>query len=172
MYKLTATTSILRLADNTTVPADPMNADYRAYQVWLAAGNTPEPALSFAQMQTAQIGVLTIACGEQIVGGFQSSALGSAHTYPSKPLDQQNLTASVLASVMPNLPSGWTTPFWCMDSKGVWTTQPHTAAQIQQAGIDGKAAILAAQVKLGTLSAQVMALPATTTQAELAAVIW
>jgi hypothetical protein len=94
------------------------------------------------------------------------------YTYPSKLLDQQNLAASVLASVMPNLPTGWTTPFWCMDSKGVWTMQPHTAAQIQQVGMDGKAAILAAQAKLSTLSAQVMALPATTTQAELAAVIW
>jgi len=37
-------TSISRDADGATIPADPMNADYQIYEVWLAAGNTPTPA--------------------------------------------------------------------------------------------------------------------------------
>jgi hypothetical protein len=34
-------TCILRLPDNATIPNDIENTDWQAYQVWLAAGNTP-----------------------------------------------------------------------------------------------------------------------------------
>jgi len=42
-YQLTADTSILRTADGAFIPADPANADFVAYQAWLADGNTPDP---------------------------------------------------------------------------------------------------------------------------------
>ena len=39
-----STTSILRIADNATIPFDPANTDYQAYLAWVAEGNTPLPA--------------------------------------------------------------------------------------------------------------------------------
>ena len=50
MYKLLNTPSqsqiqiVLRIADNTCIPANPDNTDYQAYLKWVAEGNTPEPA--------------------------------------------------------------------------------------------------------------------------------
>lgn len=44
MYKLTQSANITRLSDNATIPSDTANMDFIAYQQWLAAGNTPEPA--------------------------------------------------------------------------------------------------------------------------------
>ena len=38
-----ATDRIFRLPDNATIPNDPENTDWQAYQAWLAAGNTPLP---------------------------------------------------------------------------------------------------------------------------------
>ncbi|CAJ0701520.1 hypothetical protein LMG19089_02860 [Ralstonia edaphis] len=118
-----------------------------------AALKTP----TLEQAKAAQADVVSAACQAAILAGFTSSALGSAHTYPAQLVDQQNLSASVLASVMPGLASGWTTPFWCADSSGNWSYADHTAAQIQRVGQDGKAAILAAIEKKVGLVAQINA---------------
>ena len=64
---------------------------------------------------------------------------------------------SVTDSLMPDLPTGWSTPFWVCDAQGNWKWEAHNASQIQQAGRDGKAAVVAAQTKLGKLTADVEA---------------
>lgn len=126
-------------------------------------------ALTLQQAQTNQLAILNAACSAQIYAGFTSSALGTVHTYPAKDKDQVNLSASVTASLIPSLPANWTTPFWCMDSSGMWAFVPHNAAQIQQAGTDGKAAIVTALQKNSTLAAQVMA---ATTVSAVQAIVW
>lgn len=138
------------------------------YQAWLKAGNTLAQA-SLADAQAARIAFLSAACRAEITGGYPSSALGSPHTYPSTPTDQGNMQASVLASLLPSLPANWATPFWCADSTGKWAMVNHTAAQIQQVGLDGKTFVVAAQQKLATLTAQV---EAATTVAEVQKVVW
>jgi hypothetical protein len=44
MYKLNQSTSITRLSDGASIPADEQNTDYAAYLQWLSEGNTPTPA--------------------------------------------------------------------------------------------------------------------------------
>ena len=162
---------LLTRDDGASIPQDPANADYAAYLAWLAAGNPAAtlPAPTLAQAQANQVAALRSACDAAIVGGFQSSALGSAHTYPSGTIDQINLMGSVTASLLPGVGSGWSTPFWCADTSSNWSWQNHTAAQIQQAGADGKAWVVTCQTKLATLTAEVAA---ATTIAAVEAITW
>ncbi|MDE2097817.1 MAG: hypothetical protein KGL39_11260 [Patescibacteria group bacterium] len=125
------------------------------YAVNVTTGALVAKTIQLADAQTSQSAIISSACQNQIFAGFNSSALGSVHLYPAKNLDQQNLAASVLASLIPGTPSTWTTPFWCQDSTGNWAMIQHTAAQIQQVGQDGKAAIVAALQKNATLQAQI-----------------
>lgn len=44
MYRLiSGFNGVERVSDGATVPNDPKNTDWDAYQVWLATGNTPDP---------------------------------------------------------------------------------------------------------------------------------
>ncbi|AQW31390.1 hypothetical protein B0B51_00390 [blood disease bacterium A2-HR MARDI] len=115
--------------------------------------------MDLSQIKATQVSAISVACAAAITGGFQSSALGKAYTYPSQQTDQANLAANVLSSMYPNLPANWTTLQLCADSKGVWDYRPHIAAQIQQVGSDGKAAILACLTKNAQLQAQIKAAP-------------
>ena len=37
----TSARHVLRVSDGASIPADPLNTDWRAYQAWLKAGNAP-----------------------------------------------------------------------------------------------------------------------------------
>lgn len=119
----------------------------------------PSAAQQLATAKASQTAIVSAACQDAIFTGFTSSALGAAHTYPAKMTDQQNLASSVLSSVMPGIAAGWTTPFWCADGSGTWAYVMHTAAQIQQVGTDGKAAVLACLTKNQALASQIEAAP-------------
>lgn len=149
---------------------------------WAAAGGVPVPNQppTFDELKAAKSKEITDTCDAACVMGFISSALGTPHLYPSKVLDQQNLNASVVDSLLAH-PADWTTPHMCQDvSTGAWGYRPHTVAQIQQAGSDVKAGILTHLVKNATLQAQIAAItPASNSQADidaattaLNAVVW
>ena len=120
------------------IPARP-SANH-AFDYATKAWRLPDDALD--KVREGKKAALREAARSAIVGGFTSSALGTPHTYPSNETDQANLIASVTASLYPALPADWTTPFLCANAAGVWDYRSHTAAQIQQVGSDGKAAIL------------------------------
>lgn len=43
-YQLVANSNNIIRSDGATIPADPSNSDYAAYQKWIAANNVPTPA--------------------------------------------------------------------------------------------------------------------------------
>lgn len=132
--------------------------------------NPPPPAPTLASTQAAKLRELTRACGAQIIGGFMSSALGSAYSYPSAQTDQDNLSASVVASLLPGIdPATWTTPFMCEAANGIWARRAHSQAQIQQVGVDGKNFVVGCLLKLDSLRTQVAAC---TTMDQVNAIVW
>lgn len=113
--------------------------------------------------------VIALACGVAIKTGFNSYALGFKSFYPCNDKDQANMVASVTDSLNPANDDDWVTPFWCADANGNWTYRLHTKAQIQKAGADGKAHIVAQLTKNAQLQAQIQA---ATTEEELNLIVW
>ena len=134
---------------------------------------TEEPdvpvVLSLADAQAIQIAALYAACDAEMVGGFVSSALGAAYTYPTKPTDQVNLIGAATDANNPANLSTWTRAFPCADSTGVWARRDHTAVQIRQVFADGVTAREALSAQLAALVAQV---EAATTVAAVQAIVW
>lgn len=115
----------------------------------------PADTRPLEEIRAAKVAELSATCSGAIAGGFVSSALGAPHTYPSRATDQTNLVGSVVASMLPGVGADWSTPFWCADEAGEWAFRPHSAAEIQAVGADGKSSIVACQARLADLVAQV-----------------
>ena len=123
------------------------------------AAHVPESLLDIAK--AAKTAEINAACAAAIVGGFASSALGTAHTYDSELEDQLNLIGAVGLGI--------DLPYRCADEAGVKAFRLHTAAQLKQVAADGAAIKLAALEKAATLKAQVQA---AVDAAAVEAVIW
>lgn len=164
-----AVDGVIRLADSAFIPADERNCDYLRYLAWVAQGNQPDPLMSLADARALKLSEIETCCGNAIAAGFSSAALGEPYRYPAKLTDQSNLQASVLESLFPGLEADWTTPFWCQDATGAWAYRPHTAAQIQRVGTDGKDAINACIAHKIQLEEQ---LAKAKTLAEVEAITW
>lgn len=137
------------------------------YYQWNNESETWELNLAAARQGKSE--AIRKACEVDILAGFLSSALGSAHHYPSDLEDQANLTASVMRSTLSDSDPDELYPFKCMDAVGIWDFRAHTAAQIQQVGKDGYAAILAYRQQHALLQA---AIQAATTESDLEAIAW
>lgn len=120
-----------------------------------------------AAAQATQNAVLSRACAQVILGGFNSSALGAPHSYGSAAQDQANLTAAAVAAA--NAASGWETPCWCAGADGAWALVQHTGAQIIQVHSDCLSMISATRERLAALKTEVAT---ATTVAAVQAVIW
>lgn len=152
-------TSVLR-SDGALIPDAAGNTDWQAYQTWLAAGNTPTP-VPLSVYQSQQRAKVSAGCAATIVGGFQSSALGSPYTYPSDNNTQANVSSLVAA--------GNGGSIWCGNASNVWTFMAHTEAQATQVQKDMSAFIQAQQTRYAGLVAQI---DAATTPAEVEAINW
>ncbi|WP_157003088.1 DUF4376 domain-containing protein [Ralstonia sp. A12] len=122
--------------------------------------------MTLSQVRTAQAAKASTACGAALITGFTSSALGTAHTYPSQDGDQRNLQCAVSAAAIAS--PNWTTPIWCADGD-TWSFTSHTAAQVQQVNADWLAHRVAAQQKYADLIAKINA---ATSIADVQAIDW
>lgn len=122
-----------------------------------------------SQLKEKQSKLISKACTSAIFKGFESDALGAFHHYPAGEKDQLNMIASVIDSLNPSNNESYLTPFWCADSEGVWDYRLHTKSQIQKAGSDGKAHIVAQISKNAQLQAQIQA---TINEEELNSIVW
>jgi hypothetical protein len=82
--------------------------------------------LAFAHRQ--QVSRVNADCMAEIIGGFWSSALGSAYQYSSELDDQLNLTGVILR--------GEESPYACRDEQGQKAFLLHSAPQLRQVGDD------------------------------------
>lgn len=113
---------------------------------WVGGVWVLDVAAELADIKAKKIAGLYADCQAQILVGFESSALGSAHGYPSAALDQQNMVQTAT-----NSDGG---SFMCSDA-GTWALVAHTQAQAQTVLADFVTARDAARGKLQTLTAAV-----------------
>jgi hypothetical protein len=96
------------------------------------------PGPSLNRLRPKLIRDIVKKCGEEIVAGFSSSALGTPHMYPSDTNSQLNLNGSITDSYDPTNSPEWVTMFSCVNSEGIWARRMHTSEQIRLVGKECK----------------------------------
>ena len=129
-YKLTNTTTIIRIQDGASIPNDPRNADYANYLLWVAAGNTPTPVdvPTLAQDQVTQINLLLASYSNAIQQPVSYTTIaGVVKTYQANTQSVDNLSRMTLAYLKAAAtPTGF---YWMATDN---TKVPFTFADLQQ----------------------------------------
>jgi len=112
----------------------------------VVAPDAPTQDELLAQARENRLAALAQACAVAIVGGFNSTALGEAHGYPSALIDQVNLGTVASCETGGQL--------WCSYA-GAWCFKPHTQAQAQAVVAAFTAWLNKCQEQLAMLSNQV-----------------
>ena len=117
------------------------------------------------QLKTSKTSEINTACGNEIVSGFKSDALGTAHNYQSAEIDQLNLIGAVAGGTEDYFKAG------TKDADDVITYEykMHTAVQLLQVLNDGKAHKQTLLQKANGLKVQVAE---ATTVEEVEAIVW
>ena len=69
-YTLISQTGGVARSDGAIIPPDPSNADWQAYQAWLATGNTPTPAAAPAIAIPSQVPMWAMQAALQVAGRY------------------------------------------------------------------------------------------------------
>ena len=78
MYKLTNDNSVIRLADNATIPFDTKNQDYQFYLEWLNGGHVASPADALPNKQRVTMAQARLALHQQGLLSFVDAAIAQA----------------------------------------------------------------------------------------------
>lgn len=91
------------------------------------------------ETKISKINELSLACKNDIISGFESSALGTPHIYDSEEVDQLNLVGSVATTApTPDTPAGYSIYYAVRDvNTNEKSYQLHTHGQLRQVLADG-----------------------------------
>lgn len=145
MYKFTQGTEVIRLADGAFIAADETNRDWQEYQAWVAAGNTPAPAQSAAEIKAHKWDAIKAERDRRKAGGVKVGAKWF-HSDDGSLIQQMGLVM-MGASIPANLQ--WKT----MDGTFITMTQTLASQVFQAVAASDQAIFTAAETHRATMEA-------------------
>ncbi len=83
-YKLLLPSGVIRTADGAQIPDNPRNSDWRKYQAWLLAGNTPDPADPLSVRLDADAELATQLAAANTVAQLKAALLGTGGSHKAQ----------------------------------------------------------------------------------------
>ena len=89
---LLGTDSVLR-SDGAVIPNDPGNRDRQAFQEWLDAGNTPDPAAAQGDAKASALAAINAACEKSIAAIQASYPASEVLSWPKQEAEARSYAA-------------------------------------------------------------------------------